>query len=166
MWKQPMYLPVFHPILPMEWFTATSQEEPYLFSVKVTPIPLIWISSWKTESLSEDTSKGDIIFEKYEPETPQGTYQPFTKDQEVSFTLAKGRYYGNWFCPHADDMLLQFYHGNFNENEVLTNGYYLQLSSCYMHKLLDYNMENPPLEEGTYQVSIFEEVHRDICKSP
>ena len=24
---------------------------------KVTPIPLIWISSWKTESLSEDTSK-------------------------------------------------------------------------------------------------------------
>ena len=99
--------------------------------------------------------KGDIIFEKYEPETPQGTYQPFTEDQEVSFTLAQGRYYGNWFCPHADDMLLQFYHGNFNENEVLTNGYYLQLSSCYMHKLLDYNMENPPLEEGTYQVSIF-----------
>ena len=39
----------------------------------------------------------------------------FTEDQEVSFTLAQGRYYGNWFCPHADDMLLQFYHGNFNE---------------------------------------------------
>ena len=76
--------------------------------------------------------KGDIIFEKYEPETPQGTYQPFTEDQEVSFTLAQGRYYGNWFCPHADDMLLQFYHGNFNENEVLTNGYYLQLSSCHI----------------------------------
>ena len=49
--------PLFHPTLPMEWFTAMSQEEPYLFSVKATPIPLIWISSWKTESLSEDTSK-------------------------------------------------------------------------------------------------------------
>ena len=30
--------------------------------------------------------KGDIIFEKYGGETPQGTYQPFTEDQEVSFT--------------------------------------------------------------------------------
>lgn len=34
MWKQPMYLPAFHPTLPMEWFTAMSQEEPVLVQRK------------------------------------------------------------------------------------------------------------------------------------
>lgn len=98
--------------------------------------------------------KGDIIFKRYEPETPQGTYQPFTEDQHVEFTLAKGNYYGNWYYPHADDLNLQFFKGNFNAEDVFTNGYRLELTT-YMHKLIDYNIAHPLLEAGTYTVLYF-----------
>ncbi len=79
-------------------------------------------------------------------------YDRFDKDQQVTLDHAQGRYWGGWFYPFADDLALEFFQGEFDENYTLVKGYYLHLGNVYMPKLSDYNASFIPLAEGTYQV--------------
>lgn len=81
----------------------------------------------------------------------------FTTNQDVDFTGGQGRYYGNWYYHFADDGLLQFYTGKFEEGSQ-TEGYWLQL---------EYNMPKdeshdaswtPRMIDGVYTVDRREKV--------
>lgn len=79
------------------------------------------------------------------------SYENFKEAQNVTFDKQSGRYWGNFFYPHADDFALQFANGTIDENGTLTDGYYLYVSA-YMPKLADYNVDDPALATGTYTV--------------
>lgn len=79
-------------------------------------------------------------------------YKPFTEAQDVTLELEQGRYWGNWFYPHADDFALQFFTGTFDANGNQTDGYYLYVPG-YMPKLADYNTTSPQVAEGTYDIT-------------
>lgn len=79
------------------------------------------------------------------------SYENFTEAQNVTFDKQSGRYWGNFFYPHADDFALQFANGTVDENGTLTDGYFLYVSA-YMPKLADYNADDPALATGTYTV--------------
>lgn len=79
-------------------------------------------------------------------------FKPFTEAQDVTFELEQGRYWGNWFYPHADDFALQFFTGSFDDKGNQTDGYYLYVPA-YMPKLADYNVANPQPAEGTYDIT-------------
>ena len=79
-------------------------------------------------------------------------YKPFEEDQNVTFEHEQGRYWGNWFLPHADDFALQLFTGSFDENGKQTDGYYMYIPA-YMPKLADYNVTNPMPAEGTYVIT-------------
>lgn len=79
------------------------------------------------------------------------TRKPFSTAQNIKFEVGQGRYFGNWYMPHADDMTLEFFAGEFNNDGQLVDGYMLSVP-LFMPKLDDYNVENPPLKEGTYNV--------------
>lgn len=77
--------------------------------------------------------KGPIQF----TETHSATQERFTEPQDVTLDLAQGRYYGNWFYPHADDISMEFFSGDFDENNNFVNGYYFR-TELWMPKV-----ENP-----------------------
>lgn len=83
--------------------------------------------------------------------TASSQYEKFTETQNITFTNEQGRYWGNFFYPHCDDMAMQFFTGTVDTNGNLTDGYYLYIPA-FMPKLADYNMTNPPLSEGVYDV--------------
>ncbi|MDO4163621.1 MAG: hypothetical protein Q4D56_04435 [Bacteroides sp.] len=120
---------------------VTVEREGDIYSVLIDVVTL-------TGEVVKASYTGTIVF----VQTGTSSYERFTTPQNVDFEIGQGRYYGNWYYPHADDLSLQFFQGTFDENGSLTDGYYLTLSSTYMNKLADYNMENPPLEEGTYTI--------------
>lgn len=79
----------------------------------------------------------------------------FTEPVDVTFehySAFSTRYYGCWWMPHADDMSLTFYTGDVSGEDFQTDGYMLKLSP-YMHKLVDYNQDPAPLEEGVYTIT-------------
>ncbi|MDE7069951.1 MAG: hypothetical protein K2O63_05490 [Alistipes sp.] len=92
--------------------------------------------------------KGTIQF----TETHTSTQERFTEPQDVTLDLAQGRYYGNWFYPHADDMSLEFFLGDFDQENRFVNGYYFR-TEFWMPKV-----ENPTREteviitEGEYTI--------------
>ena len=61
--------------------------------------------------------------------------EQFTEDQEFAFTGAQGRLYDNWFYPFVSDITLQFYTGDFDQNDNQLNGYWLNLDT-FMPKLV------------------------------
>lgn len=65
----------------------------------------------------------------------------FTQNQNVDFTGGQGRYYGNWNTHFADDGLLQFYTGEFDDNGTQTQGYWLQIP---------YNMPKDPSHDENW----------------
>ncbi len=77
----------------------------------------------------------------------------FEDPQNVTFTAASGRYYGNWFYPFSDDMLLEFYAGERNASGNLVDGYKLQMMYVFTQKLEDTSVSPVPIENGTYTVS-------------
>ncbi len=79
-------------------------------------------------------------------------YERFDKAQHIEFDHSQGRYWGGWFYPFSDDLSLEFFQGEFDENNTLKKGYYLHLGTFYMPKYADYNATNIPLAEGTYSV--------------
>lgn len=87
--------------------------------------------------------------------TQRGTaeYERFDKAQNVTFDYSQGRYWGGWFYPFADDLGLEFFQGEFDENNTLVKGYYLHLSPLYMPKYANYNAADVPLAEGVYHVT-------------
>ncbi len=78
------------------------------------------------------------------------------EDVELEFEAAYGRYYGNFYLPHADDINLTFTVGEtkVSSNGVveLVDGYSLYLYSVYMPKLEDYNTDDVVIAEGTYSI--------------
>ncbi len=75
---------------------------------------------------------------------------------DLEFEAAYGRYYGNFYLPHSDDINLTFTLGetqvSSNGAVELVDGYALYLFSVYMPKLEDYNTDNVVLAEGIYSV--------------
>ncbi len=96
--------------------------------------------------------RGGLSFIDVSPEVVPG----FTSDQNVTFEEAHGRYYGNWYIPHADDLNINFLMGQYEMNADgairLIDGYELTLNSIFMPKYENYNDEFIPLAEGTYVV--------------
>lgn len=85
-------------------------------------------------------------------ETHSASQERFSEPQDVTLDLGQGRFYGNWFYPHADDMTLEFFAGDFDKEDRFVNGYYFCLE-LWMPK-----MENPTKEskviipDGQYTV--------------
>lgn len=78
-------------------------------------------------------------------------YEFFEEDVTVEFSDAQMRYWGSWFYPFADNVGIEMFSGDFDENGNITRGYYLHFSSVYMPKYADYNAKEVPLAEGTYE---------------
>jgi hypothetical protein len=91
--------------------------------------------------------KGSIMF----VQSGTSSYIRFDKPQDVTFTNAIGRYYGNWFYPHADDISLQFSSGTLDANGNMIDGYVLTLP-LYMEKHIYSPTDNPVIKEGVYNV--------------
>lgn len=77
----------------------------------------------------------------------------FEEPQNVTFTAAQGRYYGNWFYPFCDDMLVEFTAGKVDSKGNIIDGYKLQMMYVFTQKLEDTSVSEVPLENGTYTVS-------------
>ena len=79
-------------------------------------------------------------------------WERFDTPQEITFEESQGRYWGNWFYPFSDDLGIEFFQGEFNENNTLVKGYYLHLTSLYMPKLADYNTQDIEVANGVYTI--------------
>lgn len=80
-----------------------------------------------------------------------GDFEPLDQPVDVVFEGGQGRFYGNWFYPFACDATLQFYTGNFNENQAQVDGYWLQVP-VNLPKVDDPEKFSPVLADGTYKV--------------
>lgn len=79
------------------------------------------------------------------------SYDRFQTPQNITFESMQGRFYGNWFYPHADDMNVEMFCGSFNENNTLADGYYMTLP-VYMPKIANPEKADPQFIEGTYRI--------------
>lgn len=87
-------------------------------------------------------------------ESASSAFERFDEPQTgIAFEHAQGRYWGNWYYPFADDMGLEFFTGEFDENNAQVKGYYFYLGTLFMPKYADYNNPNIPIAEGTYTVT-------------
>lgn len=77
-------------------------------------------------------------------------YEIIDEDVNIDFTGGQERYYGNWFMPFADDSMLQFYTGTFNDGAQV-EGYWLNLDT-YTPKEADPMNTKRPLPDGVYNV--------------
>ena len=80
-------------------------------------------------------------------------FEYFDKDFEVTAKDAQMRYWGGWFYQFADDVGVEMFDGEFDENGSMTRGYYLHISRVLMPKYADYNAEYVPLADGVYEVT-------------
>ncbi|MDE5636679.1 MAG: hypothetical protein K2I43_01450 [Alistipes sp.] len=79
------------------------------------------------------------------------SFDRFQTPQNIAFETMQGRFYGNWFYPHADDMNVEMFCGTFNENNTLVDGYYMTLP-VYMPKIENPEKAQPQFIEGTYRI--------------
>ncbi len=96
--------------------------------------------------------QGDLTFiDRTSPLEPG-----FTNDVDLEYTDVYGRYYGNFYYPHSDDINLTFTIGEVSVDNygiaTLVDGYSLCLYSVYMPKLEDYNTKDITIAEGTYTI--------------
>ncbi len=84
-------------------------------------------------------------------QTGTASFDPFEDDVTVELESCEGRYWGNWFNPHADDFVLNFYNGKKDENGKIVDGYHLYIP-MFMHKLEDPYSKDVKIEEGIYTV--------------
>lgn len=80
-------------------------------------------------------------------------FEYFDKDFEVTAEDAQMRYWGGWFYQFADDVGVEMFDGEFDDNGSMTKGYYLHISRVLMPKYADYNAEYVPLADGVYEVT-------------
>lgn len=85
-------------------------------------------------------------------------YEQLTEDQNITFTGGQGRFYSNWTVPFSSDMTLQFYAGEFDSNQNMTEGFWLNLP-IYMPKVEDEMNPVQKLADGTYKVETREEIY-------
>lgn len=77
-------------------------------------------------------------------------YEQLTEDQDITFTGAQGRFYSNWTLPFSCDMTMQFYAGEFDSNDVMVEGFWLNMP-VFMPKVLDEMNPVQKLADGTYK---------------
>ncbi|MDE5585016.1 MAG: hypothetical protein K2I92_01605 [Muribaculaceae bacterium] len=75
--------------------------------------------------------------------------EEFAEDQEFTFTGAQARLYDNWYYPFVSDATLQFYSGEFDADDVQTEGYWLNLDT-FMPKLVRNPGGSLSLADGVY----------------
>lgn len=74
----------------------------------------------------------------------------FTEDIIEDFEIAQATYWGNWTLPHSDDFKIEFFSGKFDNDGVLTQGYFMYLP-MFMDKLPEPNSQTVvKIQEGTY----------------
>ncbi len=86
-------------------------------------------------------------------------YEFFEEDFEVAADDAQMRYWGGWFYPFADDVGVEMFSGEFDDNGSMTSGYYVHISRVMMPKYADYNAEYVPLADGVYEVAMLPEAN-------
>lgn len=86
-------------------------------------------------------------------------YEFFETDFEVAADDAQMRYWGGWFYPFADDVGVEMFSGEFDDNGSMTSGYYVHISRVMMPKYADYNAEYVPLADGVYEVAMLPEAN-------
>jgi len=84
-------------------------------------------------------------------QTGMSTFSRFTEPQTMELTISQGRYWGNWTIPLADDGVLEFFSGKFDDNGTQTEGWYVYVP-IYMPKQADMSMKPMPVPNGTYTV--------------
>lgn len=106
--------------------------------------------------LNAQTVDGMEVYVRYRGEiefTPGATTAvDFSQDQNIVFEGGQGRYFGNWFIPFADDITLQFYTGDFNDDGSQKEGYWLYVDT-YMPKDESRDASwSPVVTDGVYSV--------------
>lgn len=86
-------------------------------------------------------------------------FEFFEEDFEVTADEAQMRYWGGWFYPFADDVGVEMFSGEFDDNGSMTSGYYVHISRVMMPKYADYNAEYVPLADGVYEVAMLPEAN-------
>lgn len=86
-------------------------------------------------------------------------FEFFEADFEVVADDAQMRYWGGWFYPFADDVGIEMFSGEFDDNGSMTSGYYVHISRVMMPKYADYNAEYVPLADGVYEVGMLPEAN-------
>lgn len=79
-------------------------------------------------------------------------YELFEEDVNITIEDAQMRYWGGWFYPFCDDVGVEMFNGEYDENGAMTRGYYLHISRVFMPKYEDYNAEYVPLADGIYNI--------------
>lgn len=78
-------------------------------------------------------------------------YDPFDAPVDVTLTGLQGRFYGNWYYPFADDILVQGYTGEFDENDAQISGYWINLP-LNMPKVSDPMNPVQKIADGVYHL--------------
>lgn len=86
-------------------------------------------------------------------------FEYFEEDFEITAKEAQMRYWGGWFYPFADDVGVEMFSGEFDDNGSMTSGYYVHISRVMMPKYADYNAEYVPLADGVYEVAMLPEAN-------
>ena len=86
-------------------------------------------------------------------------FEFFETDFEVAADDAQMRYWGGWFYPFADDVGIEMFSGEFDDNGSMTSGYYVHISRVMMPKYADYNADYVPLADGVYEVAMLPEAN-------
>lgn len=93
--------------------------------------------------------KGPIQF----TETHSASQTPFSEPQDVKLEIGQGRFYGNWYYPHSDDMSLEFFAGDFDANNTFVNGYYFRVE-MWMPKVEDLTPQTTiTIANGEYRIA-------------
>lgn len=125
--------------------TVTVEREGSIYTITVAGI----LMTTQQEIVARYT--GPIQF----VQSASSEFERFDEPQTgIAFEHAQGRYWGNWYYPFADDLGLEFFTGEFDENNSQVKGYYFYLGTLFMPKYADYNNPNIPIAEGTYAVTV------------
>lgn len=79
-------------------------------------------------------------------------YDAFDTPQDVQFEGAQGRYFANWPYYFADDLAVEFYTGEFDNNGMQLEGYWLYIS-LFMPKVENpAELKEPKIADGVYTI--------------
>ncbi len=109
--------------------------------------------AFKTSSGTEIKAEyvGPIYFQQ--GGSSGNSFELFAENQNVTFTEASGTYYGSWAYPHADDATLHFKKNILDEDGNVMQTYSLT-AMLFTPKFEDYNVANPQMPSGTYDVTM------------
>lgn len=104
----------------------------------------------RAELTLSDGSVANLRYQGYlDIEAGVSAGSKFYDDFNVDIEGAQGRFYGNWFYPFADDMMLQLYTGTFDANGMQTEGYWIEIP-LNMPKVEDPMNKPQRLADGVY----------------